>query len=417
MLATLLFVVTAISDMISVKDEVTHVPEANLSSTISLPKLPLQSFAEEGLLGSEQFRTFQHIVKKGETVSGIFSEQGFSQALLLKIVKHNEEGKLLTKIMPGTTLSFQVDANHVLQSIQFDPSEEESLLISINADDIKTELSQHVLQTQLVTAKGLIDHSLFAAGKRAGLTDKMVMQLAQIFTWDIDFVLEIRQGDSFSVIYEKIYKNGEYLTDGKILAASFTNQGDTYDAVYFESADGDGNYFAPNGRSMKKAFLRAPLNFSYISSNFNPKRKHPITKKVKAHRGIDYRAPTGTPVYAAGHGKVIQASYNKYNGNYVFIEHPNGIVTKYLHFSKRAVKKGQRVKQGQTIGYVGSTGMSTAPHLHYEFVYNGVHRNPRTVPLPKAEPLAQDKISAFQQLSSPLLAELKGLNSELSAGR
>lgn len=414
--AAAVFVVVAITDMVSVNAE-PHVPEANVSASIHLPDLPLASFAEEGIIGTTQTKIIEHVVKKGQTLSGIFTDLGFSQATLLRIIRHNEDGKRLTKVMPGTELFFTVDAENKLQTIAFDPTEYESLTIQITDDEIATELSEHKLQTQLVTAKGTIEHSLFGAGKKAGLTDKMVMQLAHIFSWDIDFVLEIRQGDSFSLIYEKVYKNGEYLTDGKVVAASFTNQGKTFDAVYYEWADGEGDYFAPNGRSMKKAFLRAPLNFSYISSNFNPKRLHPITKRVKAHRGIDYAAPTGTPVYAAGNGKVLKSGYNKFNGNYVFVQHPNGIVTKYLHFSKRAVKKGQRVKQGQTIGYVGSTGMSSGPHLHYEFVYNGVHRNPRTVPLPKAKPLDKNKMPAFERLSSPLLAELKGMNSELVAGR
>ncbi|WP_154223136.1 peptidoglycan DD-metalloendopeptidase family protein [Marinicella rhabdoformis] len=398
--------------MLTVEAEA-KVPKADVSAQIELPSMPLLSFSEAGLIGQEQFETLNHKVKKGQTMSGIFTDLGLSQALLLKIIKHNEDGKRLTKVMPGTVLNFKIDAQKQLKSLQFDPSDKETLSIVVNEGEVSTELVAHELQTQLVTAKGSITHSLFGAGKQAGLTDKMVMQLAHIFSWDIDFVLEIRQGDSFSLIYEKVYKNGEYITDGKILAASFTNQGKAYEAVYFESEEGDGAYYAPNGRSMKKAFLRAPLNFSYISSNFNPRRKHPITKRIKAHRGIDYRAPKGTPVFAAGNGKVIQSSYNKFNGNYVFVQHPNGIVTKYLHFSKRAVKKGARVKQGQTIGYVGSTGMSTASHLHYEFVYNGVHRNPRTVSLPKAEPLAKNKMPAFERMASPLLAELSGLNQRL----
>ncbi len=415
--AAALFAIFAINDMLSIEAKAT-VPVADVSSIIELPSLPLMSFSEAGLVGQEQLKVINHKVKKGQTMSGIFTQLGFSQALLLKIIKHNDDGKRLTKVMPGTELLFHVDAKDQMRSLAFDPTDTETLRISINeGNEVSTEVIAHQLQTQLVTANGSITHSLFGAGKQAGLTDKMVMQLAHIFSWDIDFVLEIRQGDSFSLIYEKIYKDGDYVSDGKILAASFTNQDKTYDAVYFEAKEGEGAYYAPNGRSMKKAFLRAPLNFSYISSNFNPRRLHPVTKRIKAHRGIDYAAPTGTPVFSAGNGKVIQSAYNKYNGNYVFVQHPNGIVTKYLHFSKRAVKKGQRVKQGQTIGYVGSTGMSSGPHLHYEFVYNGVHRNPRTVPLPKAEPLAKEKMPAFEQLSSPLLAELQGLNGKLVAKR
>ena len=282
-------------------------------------------------------------------------------------------------------------------------------------DQLSTEIITHDQQIRLVSSQGTINNSLFGAGKAAGLSDSMVMQLANIFSWDIDFVLEIRAGDSFNLIYEKIYKDGEYLTEGKILAASFTNQGKKYEAVFYEHKDGEGTYYAADGRAMKKAFLRAPLNFSYISSSFNPKRLHPVTKRIKAHRGIDYAAPVGTPVYAAGAGRVTKAGYDKYNGNYVFIQHPNGITTKYLHFSKKAVKKGARVKQGQTIGYVGATGMVTGAHLHYEFIYNGVHRNPSTVSLPKSKPLPDDVMPEFLAYSNPLLSRLGDLNTDLIA--
>ena len=162
---------------------------------------------------------------------------------------------------------------------------------------------------------------------------------------------------------------------------------------------------------MRKAFLRAPLNFSYISSSFNPKRFHPILKRVKAHNGIDYRAPKGTPVFAAGDGKVIQSAYSKFNGHHVFIQHANSIVTKYLHFTNRNVKKGQRVKQGDVIGYVGATGLAQAPHLHYEFLLNGVHRNPRTVSLPVANPLGDTELADFKRQAAPVLTQLSRLES------
>jgi murein DD-endopeptidase MepM/ murein hydrolase activator NlpD len=238
----------------------------------------------------------------------------------------------------------------------------------------------------------------------------MVMKLANIFGWDIDFILDIRKGDRFMLVYEKLYRDGEFLRHGEILAATFINQGERFQAVYFEDGDVAG-YFAPDGRNMRKAFLRAPLNFSYISSGFNPRRMHPVLKRVRPHNGIDYYAPRGTPVYAAGEGKVIRSAYSRANGHHVFIKHANSIETKYLHFTNRAVKKGQRVKQGQTIGYVGSTGLATGPHLHYEFLVNGVHRNPRTVPLPKVEPLKGKRLTAFQSKAAPMLTQLSRLES------
>lgn len=415
-IAVTLFVLYAISDIISV-DADAHVqnPSPQHNQLIQIPSRPLLSFSEAGLVGSEQFVEKIVTVHKGQTLSGIFTDLGLSQALLLKIAHFNEDSKKLVKVMPGNTLHFTFTADGELARLKYQASQFEELIIHNDMNQLSTEVIAHDKQIRLVTAEGIITNSLFGAGKAAGLTDSMVMQLANIFSWDIDFVLEIRSGDSFSLIYEQVYKDGEYLTDGKILAASFTNQGTTYDAVYYEQEAGEGSYYAPDGRAMKKAFLRAPLNFSYISSNFNPKRKHPITNRVKAHRGIDYRAPTGTPVYAAGAGRVTASTYNKYNGNYVFIQHPNGIVTKYLHFSKRAVKKGARVKQGQTIGYVGTTGLSTAPHLHYEFIYNGVHRNPRTVSLPKSKPLPDAVMAEFNTYSVPLLTELKAIKQSLVA--
>jgi len=244
------------------------------------------------------------------------------------------------------------------------------------------------------------------AGKEAGLSDNLVMQLANIFGWDIDFVLDIRKGDRFTLIYEKRYAGTKFLGTGKIVAAEFINQGKRFRALAYTDNKGNTNYFTPDGYSMRKAFLRTPLKFLYISSGFQLHRFHPILKRMKPHRGIDYRAPKGTPVYAAGDGKVIKSAKNKYNGNYVFIRHGEKYVTKYLHFSKRKVRTGQRVKQGQTIGYVGMTGLATAPHLHYEFLVNGVHRNPRTVKLPQAKPIASNHKQKFLNSTKNLIARL-----------
>lgn len=408
------FVLLAIADILSVGADA-HVDSRPVYNDLPIPVTPLMSFSENGLIGSEQFKHISREVKKGETLSGIFTEVGLSQSLLLEIAHFNEDSRLLTKVMPGNTIDFKLNHSGELTRLAYQVSEFKTLFIHYDMGQISTEIITQDQQVRLVSTQGVINHSVFSAGKKAGLSDKMIMDLANIFSWDIDFVLEIRAGDQFSLIYEKVYKEGEFLTDGRILAASFTNQDRHFEAVLYEDGENDPQYYAPNGRSMKKAFLRAPLNFSYISSNFNPKRLHPVTKRVKAHRGIDYSAPTGTPVYAAGAGKVIRSAYNKYNGHHVFIQHPNGIVTKYLHFTKRAVKQGQRVKQKQTIGYVGATGLATGPHLHYEFIYNGVHRNPRTVDLPKAEPLAKNKMADFQDYARPILSQLHNINNGLIA--
>jgi murein DD-endopeptidase MepM/ murein hydrolase activator NlpD len=254
--------------------------------------------------------------------------------------------------------------------------------------------------------EGTIKESLYLAGMAAKLPDKTVMELANIFGWDIDFVFDIRKGDSFAVLFEERYIDGQRLGTGNILAASFTNRGKTYKAVRYKNSQGQSSYYTPEGLSMRKAFLRTPLDIFRISSGFNLRRKHPIHKKIKAHRGVDYAAPTGTPVYASGDGRVIEAGYTKANGNFVFIQHGQTYTTKYIHLHRKKVRSGQSVKQRQIIGTVGATGYATGPHLHYEFLVNGVHRNPRTVSLPKANPIPDTERPRFTKMATALLEQL-----------
>lgn len=349
-------------------------------------------------------------VKRGQTLDAIFKQQGFPIGLLHEILALNSDTRSLTKIRPGELFEFQTEADGQFLQMRYAMDETRYLIVRQEGSSLTAETQQRDVYSEVAEAEGIIQSSLFNAGKAAGLSDSMVMKLAGIFGWDIDFVLDIRKGDQFLLVYEKLYRDGEFLRDGNILAATFINQGERFQAIYFENETTAG-YFAPDGRNMRKAFLRAPLNFAYISSGFNPKRMHPVLKRVRPHNGIDYYAPRGTPVYAAGEGTVTRSDYSAANGHHVFIKHANGVVTKYLHFTKRLVKNGQRVRQGQTIGTVGSTGLATGPHLHYEFVVNGVHRNPRTVPLPKVEPLQGATLVAFQAQGAPLLTQLSRMES------
>jgi murein DD-endopeptidase MepM/ murein hydrolase activator NlpD len=234
------------------------------------------------------------------------------------------------------------------------------------------------------------------------------MELANIFGGVIDFVYDPRSGDSFNVLYEELYLDGDKIKDGRILAASFNNRDTEYPAFYYVDNSGKGGYYNEAGVSMRKAFLRAPVDFTRISSNFNPRRLHPIFKTKRPHKGIDYAAARGTPVFATGDGRVVQAGYSRANGNFLVIQHGAAFVTKYLHLHKKQVKKGRRVRQGQIIGQVGSTGYATGPHLHYEFLLNGVHRNPRTIhkKLPKASSIAKAELPGFKAALQPLQAQL-----------
>ncbi len=243
------------------------------------------------------------------------------------------------------------------------------------------------------------------------------MELANIFGWDIDFALEIRAGDQFTVVYQEDYLDGRKLRDGPILAAEFVNQGRTYRAVRYVDKNGHADYFTPDGKSVRKAFLRTPVKIARISSRFNLRRKHPILNRIRAHKGVDYAAPKGTPIRASGDGRI---SYRGRKGGYgktVIIEHGGGISTLYGHMSRYARKKrtGTRVKQGDIIGYIGKTGLASGNHLHYEFRVNGVHRNPLTVKLPAAKPIARNLKADFERQIQPLIAQLDALSRTMLA--
>lgn len=348
------------------------------------------------------FKEFK--VKKGDNLAKIFKRAGFSASTLHKIVNANKLNKQLTKIHPGDSLFFAANENNELIQLNYQISRTETLVVKLNDDQtISSSLDKKAIEKRTDYASGTIDSSFWNAGLSAGLNEKQIISFANIFGWDIDFANDLRKGDAFTLIYENHYVDGEFIGTGKILAAEFVNQGESYAAVRHT----DDNFYTPEGRSLRKAFLRAPVNFRYISSNFNPRRKHPVTGRVKAHRGIDYAAKTGTPVVAAGNGTVIKAGYNKYNGNYVFIRHGQQYVTKYLHLHKRKVKRDEKVKQGELIGTVGATGRVTGAHLHYEFLVNGVHRNPRTVKLPKAQSLPKSELANFRPYAQEMLVSLQ----------
>ena len=344
-------------------------------------------------------------VQPGQTMERIFRQVGLGPGLLHRVVNHDDYTRGLARIRPGDEFAFDIDEELGFLALRAELDEESWLYVEQGPDGLGSRIEPRSLDRRVVEASGVISSSLFNAAKSAGLSDNMTMRLANIFGWDVDFALDIRAGDRFALVYEEIWREGEFLRDGPILAARFTNQGDTFEAIRFDAGNGP-DYFAPDGRPMRKAFLRAPLNFTRVTSNFNPRRFHPITRQVRPHNGTDYGAPTGTPVWAAGDGRVIRSAYNNVNGHYVFIQHGNNIITRYLHLSRRDVRQGDRVRQGQTIGAVGMTGLATGPHLHYEFLVNGAHRNPRTVDLPDADPLPDSLMENFLAAGRPLLARL-----------
>lgn len=345
--------------------------------------------------------TKQVKVRAGDNMQVIFQRLGLSASDLYLIAQLEATNPLRT-LQPGQELTFKLTKGGDLQSLYYPHSLEQALKVSRKAEGFVAKPVKLELDTREQVARGEIRSSFWGAAAEAGMTEDQIMDLAAIFGWDIDFAQDLQPGDSFRVVYQDKYQDDERVASGDILAAEFINQGAIYRAVLNE----DGNYYTPEGKAMRKSFLRAPVNFKYISSNFNPRRLHPVTGKVRPHNGIDYVAPVGTPIMAAGGGSVVAAGYNQFNGNYVFIKHAGNYVTKYLHLSKRTVNKGQRVKQGQTIGLLGGTGRVTGPHLHYEFVVGGVHKNPRTLNLPQAETLTGRELANFRAQAMPQLAKL-----------
>ncbi len=343
-------------------------------------------------------------VKKGDILGSVFKRAKIDAQTMQAVLDAGKEAKNLTRLFPGAQLEFGLNAEGQLQELRYNLSNLKTLRVTRSDDGqfVAKQLQKEIeVRTEVVA--GIISGSFWGSAMNAGLSEAQIIDLANVFGYDIDFALDIRSGDSFSVMFERQYAEGQFIGNGAIVAAQFQNQGQLYQAVRHT----DGSFYKPDGGSMRQAFLRAPVNFRYVSSNFNPRRLHPVLGKIKAHNGVDYVAPMGTPIMAAGDGKVIESAMKGANGNYVVIQHSNGIVTKYLHLSKRDVKRGEKVKQGDVIGRLGATGRVTGAHLHYEFVVGGVHRNPRTVKLPQAEPLQGVARVEFTKNAKQQIAQLK----------
>ena len=380
-----------------------------LPAAPELPTAALSPLEIEPLPPAPTGQTTAYVVRPNDTLDRIFRQLGLSLNDLSNIRAVDGVRQKLDSLRPGDSITLIHDEGSV-SSLTRRISETEILTVARKATGYEATIAATPLDIRQTTASGVINSSLFVAARAAGVGSELIMRLANdIFGWKIDFALEIQPGDRFDIVYEQKFRDGEYIGDGRILAAGFINAGTSHRAVYFESADGKiGGYFAEDGRSMRRQFLRAPLDFTRISSNFNPRRRHPLLNTIRAHKGVDYAAPTGTIIKAAGDGRVGFVGTQGGYGRVVILEHGGGISTLYGHMSRfaKGLRNGQRVTQGETIGYVGSTGAATGPQLHYEYRMNGVHKNPRTVPLPDAAPIPLAYMPEFQARSGTLLAEL-----------
>ena len=359
------------------------------------------------LLPEPEYDKLTLTIRRGDTLDELFRKNQLNVGELVAISRLDAARSQFRRIKPGDVFEITHD-NGDLISMYSELDLTSALLIDREDAGFSANIVDRPIETQKRLAYGVIETSLYESATDANLSDKVIMNIAGIFAWDIDFVLDIRSGDNFYVQYEEIWQDGEFVTDGEIVAAEFNNNGRTYQAIRFIDDDGRADYFTPDGRSVRKAFLRSPVDFR-VSSHFNPNRLHPVLKTRRPHRGVDYAAPHGTPIKAAGDGKVIFRGVKSGYGNVVILQHGGNITTLYAHMSRFASKArlGTRVRQGQTIGYVGATGLVTGAHLHYEYRLNGVHRNPRTVKLPQADPIAERYRERFLAAAQPILQELE----------
>lgn len=388
----------------------TETPEASLAPALFFEEPPIAAPPIEAPpLPQPLGDTVEFVVRRNDTLDRIFRQLKLDLTDLASIRELPGVRTALDQLRPGDTITLIHDEG-MLQALRRRISETEILSVTRGGEGFAAEFVSTPVEIRQAHAQGAIESSLFVSARAAGVSPEIILRLANdIFGWDIDFALDIQPGDQFTIIYEQKFRDGEYIGDGRILAADFINSGKMHRAVYYESEDGEvADYFAPDGRSMRRQFLRAPLDFTRISSNFNPRRRHPILNTIRAHKGVDYAAPTGTVIKASGDGRVAFVGAKGGYGRVVILEHGGGVSTLYGHMSRfaRGLRNGQRVKQGATIGYVGSSGAATGPHLHYEYRVHGAHKNPRTVALPDAAPIAFAYMADFQSHSGSLLARL-----------
>lgn len=359
---------------------------------------------------SGEASTIQVIVGRNDTMDAIFRRMALAKADLAAIRNLPGIRQSLDYLKPGDAIQVVHSNDGAIKELSRKVNETQTLKVVREDDGFAARLISNPVETRSRTATATIQSSLFEAAEGADMSDSVALKLANVFAWDIDFVLDIRDGDRFTAVYEQIYQDGKYLHDGEVLAAEFVNDGKTYRAVRFVSPNGGAGYYTPEGKPMRKAFLRAPVDFTRVSSGFNPGgRLHPILNFIRGHMGTDYAAPTGTPVHAAGDGRVSFAGRRGGYGNAIVLAHSSSVSTLYGHMSRfaRNLKVGTHVGQGQVIGYVGMTGLATGPHLHYEYLLNGMHMNPQTVHLPGAEPLHAEALQQFRATAEPLLATLQ----------
>jgi murein DD-endopeptidase MepM/ murein hydrolase activator NlpD len=372
------------------------------SMALALPPLPrVRTQGEPG----DSWQVVR--VERGQTLGELFEQVGVPAATMYRILEHPGAKQALTRLRPGAELGFDLPVNGKLRTFRFDRDDDSRVELSLGKDAITEQVIERPRQVRTVVASGEISSSLYASARKAGLSPAAIATLTdEIFQYDIDFS-HTQKGDRFSAVYEQVWREGERIGTGEIAAATFTTGGKTYSGFRFEH-DGKVGYYTADGRPLKKAFIRMPIAYARVTSGFSRARKHPVLGRTRRHDGVDYGAGSGTPIHAAGDARVQFIGWKGGYGRTIVLDHGRGYTTLYAHMSRFGkYKRGARIKQGTVIGYVGSSGLATGPHLHYEFRINGVHRNPLTVTMPPAEPLKGAALAAFQAQTAPTLARIQ----------
>lgn len=372
--------------------------------------LPLQLPALEQIRSENPADTWQTLqVRAGQTLGAMFNELQLPASVMHRVLENEHAKAAFARLRPGTEIAFDIPADGQLRGMRFNRDGSSRVELSLDGDQVTATVSERETSSRTVVASGEIRHSLYASASRAGLPASAIAVLTDdIFKYDIDFSKDVQPGDRFNVVYDETWREGQRIDASKVLAATFTTGGKTYTGFRFER-NGKAEYFDADGRPLKKSFIRSPIQFARLSSNFGA-RRHPVLGRMRMHKGVDYAARTGTPIMAAGDARVQFAGWQGGYGNTVILDHGRGHTTLYAHMSRLGnYRTGARVNQGQVIGYVGSTGLSTGPHLHYEFRVNGVHRNPLSVTMPPPEPLKGAELAAFQAQVAPVMARIRGM--------
>lgn len=392
-------------------DEMQKPPAVKTTTLSSLVDHPSLAALREKAAAPKDAVDVQLTVSPGDTLSGILNTHGIKVEQMRKLLTDEVVKKHLSSLKVGQKFDVTLLGNGEFHSLSARIGKEKRVTISRSAGDFAIAAIDVPVEKERVVTSGTIEQSLYLAAEQAHLKQSTIMELADIFQWELDFARDIHPGDEFSVVYDRLYREGKYIGDGDILAAEFIRGNRTYSAIRFTTDDGTTGYYSPDGQSKRRTFLRHPVDVVRITSHFDPNRLHPVLHQIRAHRGVDYGSPHGSPIRATADGKISFSGTKSTYGNTVIVRHGDKIDTLYAHMSRISDKSkvGNRVRQGDVIGYVGKTGRVTGTHLHYEFRINGEHVDPLKIELPEAAPIAAEYRDELKIVSEDMMAQMRSV--------